>query len=217
MEKVIITIDGPSASGKSSVAKIVANRLNYRYIDSGAMYRCVCLYMLNQKIELSEIDKHLLDIDIQFVDNKVILNDVDVSDDIRSDEIGRMVALVSANENVRKYLVKLQQEYGKEKGIVMDGRDIGSVVFKDAKVKIYQIASVETRAKRRYNELVTRGFDVVYEDIEKDIEQRDYIDSTREISPLVKPDDAYVLDTSELSIEETVEKIIEIYKNKVIK
>lgn len=217
MEKVIITIDGPSASGKSSVAKLVAKRLNYRYIDSGAMYRCICLYMLNNNIELEEIEKHLNEVDIQFIDDKIILNGVDVSNDIRSDQIARLVANVSANGKVREYLVSLQQSYGKEKEIVMDGRDIGSVVFKDAKVKIYQVASVATRAKRRYDELISRGYEVNLKDIEKDIEQRDYIDSTREISPLVKPDDAYVLDTSNLSIEEAVDKIIEIYKNKVIK
>lgn len=216
MKKEIIAIDGPAASGKSTVAKLLAKQLNYKYIDSGAMYRCVALYALLNKIDLDEIEKYLDKISISFdVDNQIYLNNENVTKQIRSNEVTNLVAKVAALRQVRERLVALQQEYGIEKGIVMDGRDIGSVVFKDAKVKIYQYASVEARALRRHLENIEKKIDSNLLNIQDEIQQRDYEDTNREISPLVKADDAIVIDTSDLSIEESVQKIMEIYKKKV--
>lgn len=216
MKKEIIAIDGPAASGKSTIAKRVAKQLNYKYIDSGAMYRCVALYTIENKLDLSEIVDHLEKIRIDFdTNNQVFLNDVNVTKQIRTNEVTNLVAQVAMIKEVREKLVALQQEYGLEKGIVMDGRDIGSVVFKDAKVKIYQCASVEARAQRRYLENIENNIQVDLSVLQKEIEQRDYEDLNRQISPLVKADDAIVLDTSDLTIEESVTKVLEIFKEKV--
>jgi len=216
MIKEIIAIDGPAASGKSTVAKRVAKELGYKYIDSGAMYRCIALYMIRNKIELTDIVKHLDEIAIDFdIANNVYLNDENVSEAIRMPEVTALVPKVAAIKEVRERLVEMQQAYGKEKGIVMDGRDIGTVVFKDAKLKIYQIASPEARALRRYNENIAKGIAANLNEIEKKIEKRDYEDMNRDISPLKKADDAVELDTSDLTIEENVAKILEIFKEKV--
>ncbi|MGL4382403.1 MAG: (d)CMP kinase [Bacilli bacterium] len=217
MKKEIIAIDGPSASGKSSVAKEVAKRLNYLYIDSGSMYRCVAYYLLKNKLDISQLKDHLDQIDISFdLDNNVFLNGENVSEEIRSGAVTKLVATIATLDYVRSYLVLKQQEYGQNKGIVMDGRDIGSVVFKDAKVKIYQVASVEARASRRHleNQLHNRESDL--EEIKKQIEERDYIDMNRTISPLIKVDDAIEIDTSNLSLEENIEQVLEIIKKRVM-
>lgn len=217
MKKEIIAIDGPAASGKSSVAKLVAQKLNYKYIDSGAMYRCVALFLLENSYDLDTIIDHLDEIEIEFdISNNVFLNGVNVTNDIRSNEVTKLVAKVAALEKVREKLVMLQQAYGIEKGIVMDGRDIGSVVFKDAKVKIYQVASVDARARRRHLENVEKKIDSNLLEIKNEIEQRDYEDINRKISPLTKADDAIVVDTSDLSIEESVDEVIKIFKKKVL-
>lgn len=216
MIKEIIAIDGPAASGKSSVAKKVAQKLNYKYIDSGSMYRCIALYALENNYNLNEIVEHLNEINIEFdTNNNVFLNKVNVTNKIRSNEVTNLVASVAALEKVREKLVALQQSYGIEKGIVMDGRDIGSVVFKDAKVKIYQVASVDARAKRRHLENLENNRESDLEEIKKEIEKRDYEDKNRLISPLTKADDAIELDTSNLSIDESVDKVIEIFRKKV--
>lgn len=216
MQKEIIVIDGPAASGKSTVAKLVAQRLNYKYIDSGAMYRCVALYKLRKKLSLDQLLKQLEDIKIDFdINNRVYLNGEDVSEAIRTSEVSAIVSELAQNAKIRKYLVLQQQIYGLDKGIVMDGRDIGSVVFPEAKVKIYQVASVETRARRRYEEFISANqpadFDAIYAGIKK----RDNDDMKRAIAPLIKVADAYELDTSNLSIEQCVAKVIEIYNEKV--
>ncbi len=216
MKKEIIAIDGPAASGKSTIAKLIAKKLNYKYIDSGAMYRCVALYAIEHKLTLDEIVSYLDDIKIDFdTNNQVYLNGENVTSGIRSNEVTNLVAKVAAIKEVREKLVTLQQEYGVEKGIVMDGRDIGSVVFKDAKVKIYQYASVEARALRRHLENIENKVDSNLLNLQEEIEQRDYEDINREISPLIKADDAIILDTSDLSIEESVEKVMQIFKEKV--
>ncbi|MDR1782028.1 MAG: (d)CMP kinase [Bacilli bacterium] len=216
MKKEIIVIDGPAASGKSTVAKLVAQKLNYKYIDSGAMYRCVALYKLENNLSIGQLLNNIEKIKIDFDNNNhVFLNDKDVSDLIRSTEVSKLVSEIAKISKIRAYLVSLQQSYGKEKGIVMDGRDIGSVVFPEAKVKIYQVASVETRAKRRFNELLDNGKSADYLEICNNIKKRDYDDMNREVSPLIKVDDAYELDTSNMSIDEVVNKIIEIFNEKV--
>ncbi|MEG0283762.1 MAG: (d)CMP kinase [Erysipelotrichales bacterium] len=216
MEKEIIAIDGPAASGKSTVAKQVAQKLGYKYIDSGAMYRCLTLYALDNNIEINSIVDYLSEIKIEFGNNlEVFMNDIDVSNDIRSLRVTKNVAKLAAIKEVREYLVAMQQGYGVDKGIVMDGRDIGSVVFKDAKVKIYQIASVEARAQRRYEEDKRQGRLSSLEEIKADIEQRDYEDINREVTPLVKAEDAVELDTSNMSVAQSVDAVIEIFNEKV--
>ncbi|MDL2212040.1 (d)CMP kinase [Erysipelotrichaceae bacterium OttesenSCG-928-M19] len=216
MRKEIIAIDGPAASGKSTVAKRVAKKLNYKYIDSGAMYRAVAYYMLKNKISLEDIKNHLDEIVIDFdVANNVYLNKQDVSKELRSEEVTNLVAQVATIKEVREKLVYLQQQLGQEKGIVMDGRDIGSVVFKDALVKIYQVASVKARALRRYEENIARGITSNLEQIEQEIAKRDYEDLNREHSPLLKASDAIEIDTSTMSIDENVQEIIEIFRKKV--
>ena len=204
MKKISIAIDGPSAAGKSSIAKIVAKKLDYVYIDTGAMYRCVGYYCLQNNIDLGDeqaVSEVLKDIKITMdSENRVYLNDCDVSNEIRQD--------------VREFLVKQQRQMAKAGGVILDGRDIGTVVLPDAELKIYQSASVETRAMRRYLENKQRGLPADLETIKNDIEQRDYQDMNRKISPLKKADDAIVLDTSDLRIEEVVDEVLKLVKQK---
>lgn len=213
MKKEIIAIDGPAGSGKSTIAKLVAKKLNYKYIDSGAMYRCIALYLIENNIDVADVDSILDDINIKFdTKGNVYLNDKNVSSEIRSEDVTKLAVAVAQNEQVRAKMVEKQRAYGVEKGIVMDGRDIGSVVFPEAKVKIYQVASVEARAERRHKEDLSLEYDQILEDIKK----RDYEDMHRPISPLVKVDDAVELDTSNLSIDETVDAIIKIFNERVM-
>lgn len=218
MKKISIAIDGPSAAGKSSIAKIVAKRLDYVYIDTGAMYRCVGYYCLQNNIDLHDeqaVSETLKKIKIKMdSENRVYLNDCDVSSKIRQDEVSMSASVVSSYHDVREFLVKQQRQMAKLGGVILDGRDIGTVVLPDAKLKIYQSASVETRAKRRYLENKQRGLPADLETIKKDIEQRDYQDMNRKISPLKKADDAIVLDTSNLDIEEVVNEVLRLVKQK---
>lgn len=218
MSKITIAIDGPSASGKSTVAKIVAKKLNYIYIDSGAMYRSVCLYCLSHDIDINDeaaVSAALIDMDIDMDATGVIyLNGENVSDKIREDHISIGASIVSQYQAVRDFLVSKQREIAAKGGTIMDGRDIGTVVLKDAELKIYQIASSETRAKRRYEDNLSRGLEADYNKILAEIEQRDYQDTHREISPLKKADDAIEIDTSDLEIEEVVELIMNLVKEK---
>ena len=216
MIKEIIAIDGPAASGKSTVAKLVAKELGYKYIDSGAMYRCLALYMIENDIAVENVLACLNDVKIDFeTDSKVFLNGVNVSAKIRESDVTNLVPKVAAIKEVRQHMVAMQQAYGVEKGIVMDGRDIGTVVFKEAKVKIYQVASPIARALRRHKENLEKGLESSLEKIEAEITKRDYDDMNREVSPLKKADDAIELDTSNLTIDENVQKIIKIFKEKV--
>lgn len=215
MKKVAIAIDGPAGAGKSTIARIVADRLGLLYIDTGAMYRAVTLYMLENNISINDIDE-IIDMmkamDIILKGSSIFVNCRDVTHEIRSQKVNRMVSPVSAIPEVRERLVEIQREIARENSVVMDGRDIGSNVLKDAGIKIYLTASVEERARRRCREMVEKGLDVDLEGVIKDISARDKIDSERKLNPLKKADDAILVDTTGKSIDEVVETIISIIK-----
>ena len=216
-KKLIIAVDGYSSCGKSTFAKEIAKEMHYLFIDSGAMYRAVTLYCLrkgligNGFIKKEEIISSLPDIDIKFrynPDHKVyntFLNSENVEEEIRQIEVSSYVSPVSTIREVRTRMVELQREIGIFKGIVMDGRDIGTVVFPDADIKIFMTASVEVRAKRRYKELEEKGQDVDFDEIMKNIASRDRIDSSREVSPLKQAEDAFLLDNSDMTVKEQME------------
>lgn len=211
-KNISVAIDGPSAAGKSTIAKMVAKKENFIYIDTGAMYRCVAYYCLTQKIDLNDekaVEQAIEHIQIRLTpDNKVYLNDEDVSNQIRQDQVSLGASCVSKYQAVRSFLVDEQRKMAKAGNVILDGRDIGTVVLPNADLKIYQIASVETRAKRRYLENLERGLDADLEIIKKEIEERDYQDTHREISPLKKAENAIELDTSSLTLEEVVEQVL---------
>ena len=211
-KNISVAIDGPSAAGKSTIAKMVAKKENFIYIDTGAMYRCVAYYCLTQKIDLNDekaVEQAIEHIQIRLTpDNKVYLNDEDVSNQIRQDQVSLGASCVSKYQAVRSFLVDEQRKMAKAGNVILDGRDIGTVVLPNADLKIYQIASVGTRAKRRYLENLERGLDADLETIKKEIEERDYQDTHREISPLKKAEDAIELDTSSLTLEEVVEQVL---------
>lgn len=212
-----IAIDGPSAAGKSTIAKRLSKILHYSHLDTGAMYRCVAYALKQQNINADDeaaVASIMNDLNIRFDENgNVYLNDEDVSLAIRTNDMSMLASKVSAYPAVRKGLVDLQRSIAKNKGYILDGRDIGSVVLPDAEVKIYMVASAQARAKRRYDEYIAKGMEADYDVILKDIEQRDYQDMNRAISPLKKCDDATEIDTSELSIEEVVAAIMDIITN----
>ena len=213
-----IAIDGPSAAGKSTIAKILAKTLGFAHLDTGAMYRCCALAAQRCKIDLEDGDavaKVLGHTKIDFdASGNVLLNGEDVSMAIRSNEISMLASKVSAYPQVRINLVALQQKIAAGQGYILDGRDIGTVVLPDAAVKIFMVASVKARADRRYKEYVEKGISMSYKDVYDDIEKRDYQDSHRSASPLKKADDAIELDTSALNIEEVVAAIMQILKEK---
>ena len=214
-----IAIDGPAGAGKSSIAKALSKKLGFIYIDTGAMYRAVALFFLENGIKDSsdnEIDKLLdeLDINIKYTDGeqRVFLNNVDVSDKLRQEEIGKLASRFSAVKSVREKLVALQRKLAKKENVIMDGRDIGTVVLPNADLKIYLSAGSKVRAKRRYLELIEKGFDKTVLDekaIENEIIKRDEADMNREISPLKKAEDAYYMDTSDMTFDEVVSKILD--------
>ena len=214
-----IAIDGPAGAGKSSIAKALSKKLGFVYIDTGAMYRAVALFFLENGIKDSsdnEIDKLLdkLDINIKYTDGeqRVFLNNVDVSDKLRQEEIGKLASKFSALKSVREKLVALQRKLAKKENVIMDGRDIGTVVLPNADLKIYLSAGSKVRAKRRYLELIEKGFDSAALDekaIENEIIKRDEADMNREISPLKKAEDAYYMDTSDMTFDEVVSKILD--------
>ena len=216
--RINIAIDGPSAAGKSTIAKMLAARLGYVHMDTGAMYRCTAFKALNEGISLEDEPQvvAMLDrTDIKLTpDGKVFLDGVDVSGVIRTNEISMGASKVSALKEVRAKLVALQQEMAKDKGIIMDGRDIGTVVLKDAEVKVFMTASAEARAMRRYLENQEKGIPSDLEALTKEIEKRDYDDSHREHSPLRKAEDAIELDSSDLTIDEVVARMIDIMNEK---
>lgn len=214
MKKITITIDGYSSCGKSTMAKDLAREVGYIYIDSGAMYRAVTLYCLENQlfteegIDTTKLEAALPDIHISFQLNPdtqrpmTFLNGENVEDRIRTMEVSSHVSPVAALPFVREALVKQQQDMGKEKGIVMDGRDIGTAVFPEAELKIFVVASAEIRAQRRYDELKAKGQEASYDEILANVKERDYIDQNREVSPLRQADDAILLDNSNLTIGE---------------
>ncbi|WP_040397055.1 (d)CMP kinase [Anaerococcus senegalensis] len=208
MSNYIIALDGPSGSGKSTIANLLANKLKISYLNTGSMYRALTLYFLENNIKKSDtIDiKILKKINIDINEDKVFLNGKDVSQEIRYKEVTENVSWVSSIPVVREYLVELQRNISKNKSIILDGRDIGTVVFPDAKYKFYLDASSFVRAKRRFEQ---NEIDKSFVEIKKDIEKRDYLDSHREVSPLKKAEDAIEIDSSDLTIDQTIEKILE--------
>ena len=204
MDKILrIAVDGPSGAGKSTIAKAVAKKLNIDYIDTGAMYRAVGYKMLQEGVALTDIDglqTMLDDTEIDFSQGNIYLDGEIVNDVIRTQEISKQASDCSAIGIVRKKLVDLQQKMGESKSVIMDGRDIGTVVFPDAEFKFYVTASAEERARRRYEELIAKGQDVNYDQVLIDINTRDHNDSTREITPLRKADDAVEVDTTNMNI-----------------
>lgn len=213
MKKINIAIDGPSAAGKSTIAKKVCELLNYVHLDTGAMYRCVGLKAKLNNISYEDEEalcEMLKNTEIVLTpDGKIFMDGEDVSDAIRADDVSLAASDVSKHKNVRSDLVKRQQEMAKDKGFIMDGRDIGTVVLKDAELKIYLTASAESRALRRYKQNIELGLPVTdVETIAEEIRQRDYQDMHRENSPLTKAEDAIELDTSDLTIEESVEAVM---------
>lgn len=214
MSHISIAIDGPAAAGKSTIAKRVAKKLKFLYIDTGAMYRAVTLYVLEHGDEIiQDISNH---IHITFgTSDEVYLNDKDVSKEIRSPEVTNNVSRIAAIGDVRTYLVDMQREISRTSSVVMDGRDIGTTVLPDAEVKIFMQASPKVRAERRLIEETARGNNIDLETLTAEIIRRDEIDSTRKISPLVKAEDAVLLDTSHLSIEEAEAKIIQLVEDKL--
>ena len=216
---IAVAIDGPSSAGKSTVAKGVAKELGFVYVDTGAMYRCVTLYALENNVDCQndeEVCKLLDKVNIELcIGGKVLLNGKDVTFDIRTQPVVDNVSFIAANKGVRLFLVEIQRDMAKDVSIVMDGRDIGTYVLPNADVKIFQIASVKERAKRRYLENIEKGIECTLESVEKDLERRDYIDSHRDFAPLCKAEDAIEIDTSFLSIDESISAIVKIIKEKV--
>ena len=218
MKKINIAIDGLAGSGKSSVAKVVAKKLGYTYIDTGSMYRCVAYLLVLNKISPSDdgkIEKVLSEnYEYSYVNGEVFLNDENVTVKIRSKEVNEMLPQIVANPIIRSAMVSKQQEMGKNRGVIMDGRDIASVVLKDAELKIYQVADLRVRADRRYKENLEKGITASYEDVLKNLEHRDYVD-TYVSKALVRVDDAIVLDTTNMSFDEVVNYVLRLVEERV--
>jgi len=220
----VVAIDGPAGTGKGTVAKIVAERLNLIYIDTGAMYRAVCVKALRNNIEPEEIEKiekilKNISIKINKKDGKqqVLLDGEDVTEEIRTPLVDSYVAKFAAIKQVREKMTPLQREMRSEGNIIMEGRDITTVVFPDAEVKIYLDAEIEERAKRRYKQNIEKGINCTYEEVLKSIKERHILETTRKIAPLRQADDAVYLDTTKLSIEEVVQRVTEIINEKINK
>lgn len=216
---ITITIDGPAAAGKSSVAKQVAKVLGFLYIDTGAMYRCLTYKLLQQKIDLgneSDISHVVEHTSIRLSHDRFFLDGVDVTDFIRSDSVTLNVSLVSAYPSVRMAMVHKQRDMAKHGQVVLDGRDIGSFVLPQAELKIYQTASVETRALRRYKEMQLKGIPTMtLSEVEDDIRRRDEYDSTRTLAPLIIPENATVIDTSNMEVQQAVNIIVQLARQKM--
>lgn len=216
-----IAIDGPAGAGKSTIAKRIAKKLNYIYVDTGAMYRAMALFLLRKQVAAEDTEKineicEQADITIRYENGEqvVLLNGKNVNGLIRTEEVGNMASATSVNKNVREKLVRLQQALAAKEDVVMDGRDIGTCVLPNAETKIYLTASVMVRAKRRYEELMAKGVACELDAIAADIRERDERDMTRELSPLRQAEDAVLLDSSEMSIEEAVSAVIALHDKK---
>lgn len=217
-----IAIDGPAGAGKSSAAKALAKKLSYIYMDTGALYRTIGLYCVRNGCDVSDasaVEKHLSQIEIKIgfdgLTQQVFLNGENVSDKIRTQEISMAASTVSAHPVVRSFLLDLQRDIAKENNLIMDGRDIGSVILPNADVKIFLTASPEARAKRRYSELIEKGEQADYNDVLEQIIQRDKNDSTRAIAPLKVADDAVIVDNSDLNKDETIDAMIKVIEEKI--
>lgn len=227
MRKITIAIDGHSSTGKSTMAKQLAKELGYIYVDTGAMYRAITLYALQKGYIGPNVDgldlliPELPLIHLEFKYNAALgysemyLNKVNVENKIRTLEVSRYVSQVSVIKEVRHKLVALQKEMGAKKGLVMDGRDIGTVVFPEAELKIFMTASPEIRATRRYKELLKRGADIHFEEVLENVQQRDYLDSNRKVSPLKKAEDAVVIDNSSMSPEQQFQKALSLAQDRI--
>lgn len=211
MQNIIVAIDGPAGSGKSTIAKIIAEKYKFTYIDTGAMYRMITLFCLDNNIDFNDEStiKSTLDSEI-FIDmqgDSFFLNKKDVTKEIRAIRVNENVSKIARIKVVRDNLVNLQRKISEGKNVILDGRDIGTVVFPNAQIKIYLVASAEERANRRYKELQEKGVEISYEEVLKSIKERDFIDSTRKESPLTKAADAIELDTTNLKINEVLDFI----------
>lgn len=218
MKEFIVTVDGPAGSGKSTIAKIIAKKYGLTYLDTGAMYRMIALYALENGIDLEDsksIETMLENTKLDIVGNQFFLNGKDVSEEIRTPRVSAVVSPVAAIKEVRVKLVDLQREISRGKSVILDGRDIGTVVFPNGDVKIFLIASPEERAKRRLKEYEEKGVEADYESVLASIKERDFIDSTRKESPLKKAEDAHEIDSSTMSIEEVVEAISKYIDEKI--
>lgn len=218
MREFIVTVDGPAGSGKSTIAKIIAKKYGFTYLDTGAMYRMIALYALENSISLDDteaVEDMLKNTKLDIIGNQFFLNGKDVSKEIRTPRVSAIVSPVSAIKEVRVKLVDLQREISKGKSIILDGRDIGTVVFPNGDVKIFLVASPEERAKRRLKEYEEKGVEADYESVLASIKERDYLDSTRKESPLKKAEDAHEIDSSTMSIDEVVEAISKYIDEKI--
>lgn len=226
MGKIVIAVDGQSGCGKSSTAKEVARILGYTYLDSGAMYRAMTYHYLRHPFDLndsSEIEESLSNFQLEFRNNpqsglqETFLNDQNIEQEIRKMEVSSRVSEVAAIGQIRKFMVRRQRELGDAKGVVMDGRDIGSVVFPKAELKLFMTADLDTRARRRMAELSEKGGVVSFEEIKANLAERDKKDSTRSESPLIKVEDAVEIDTSNLRFEEQVQRVVDLAKDRIEK
>ena len=223
MNIINVAIDGPAGAGKSTISRAAAKELGFIYIDTGALYRTVGLNALRKGADVNDAESVVatltddLKVELRFIDGeqRMFLNDEDVSDKIRTPEVSSAASITSAVPEVRKYLFDLQKNLAKNNNCIMDGRDIGTVVLPDAKVKIFLTASPEARAQRRYDELIEKGMDVKYDDVLADMIKRDYDDSHRAIAPLKQAEDAILADTSGNTLEESIALIIKIIKDNI--
>ena len=214
-----IAIDGPAGAGKSTIAKIVAKEKGFIYVDTGAMYRAIAYHLLQNHVAVDEVERiceeaQKADVSIRYENGEqvVLLNGENVNAYLRKEEVGNMASASSVHAKVREKMTQLQRKLAAEQNVVMDGRDIGTVVLPNADLKIYLTASVEERAKRRYDELVAKGQDADLKAIEKDIAERDHRDMTREVAPLKQADDAVLVDTTSMTIQEVADKILSYIK-----
>ena len=221
MKKISIAIDGPASSGKSTVAKILAKKMQYIYCDTGAMYRAVTYLALQNNVDLENeselialIEKYPISFKPSEPSQRVYVGEEEVTEAIRQSDVTNAVSIVAKQAGVREKLVSIQRQIGEASGIVMDGRDIGTAVLPNAEVKIFLVASVEERAERRYKENIANGIMTDFDTLKSEIEKRDYIDSTRLVSPLIKAQDAIQIDTTGMTIDEVVEAIEDVVKKK---